>query len=346
MQRSLSAVSAIKSLGYPGQTCVSRCDCDELPCPLISWLSAQLGVQCPELKILGSGEGGDLLLAGELNNLLSEMSSPLSNLTSEGLDTLILNKITDYFVSELQAAIIIKHKELEYEENTSGEESPKEQRIEASENPDELCQECEDDTDHKHKSATQSEWTMLLKTLNMDPNSQISDVLNEVELKLTNLPGDPLGRPLLHTTLSPEQWIKLEKINEFLSSDYQCRREMMIKRFQVTLESFAWGDKEKERSKVLKTIPPITSLVCTSKVSLPLVLAARMNQSCIEPIRSVKSTPVYQVRMGDVPDRGGRPGEIEPPMPAWKDHKAGHRSGRGGGSQKWRKFTDKKKKKH
>lgn len=39
--------------------------------------------------------------------------------------------------------------------------------------------------------------------------------------------------------------MELQKINQTLSVDYQCRRQMMIKRFQVTLESFAWGEKQK-----------------------------------------------------------------------------------------------------
>lgn len=48
--------------------------------------------------------------------------------------------------------------------------------------------------------------------------------------------------------------------------------------------------------------------------------------------------------MGNVPDRGGRPGEIEPPMPAWDHQRAkGNRFGRGSGHQR-RKFSDKKKK--
>lgn len=39
--------------------------------------------------------------------------------------------------------------------------------------------------------------------------------------------------------------MQLNKISEVLSEDYHCRRQMMLKRFQVTLESFAWGDKQK-----------------------------------------------------------------------------------------------------
>ena len=37
---------------------------------------------------------------------------------------------------------------------------------------------------------------------------------------------------------------QVEKINRALLEDYECRRQMMIKRFQVTLQSFAWGEKE------------------------------------------------------------------------------------------------------
>lgn len=335
MNRTFGAVSSIKSLGYLGRECVSRCNCEELPCPLLSWLCGQLQLHYPELK----GGGGNLLLAGELKSMLQDMSSPLADLPFD--DTSTLDKITDYFISELQAAIINKHKDNHSDEKTTEEESPKEQRS-VDLNPTEHCQEYEDCTTTANK---QAEWMLVLKSLNMDANSHITDVLKEVQLRISNLPLDAIS-PLLDANLSPEQWVRLEKINDILSSDYKCRRQMMVKRFQVTLESFAWGDKDKERRKVLDRIPPITLLDGTSNVSLPLLLAARVDQSCIEPIRPGKTTSVYKVTMGAVPDRGGRPGEIEPPMPSWEDRKSGHRSGRGGGSHKGRKFGDKKKKKH
>lgn len=47
-------------LRYPGGSCLTRCRCDELPCPLLSWLSARLRALCPELQ--GSyKEGKDVL---------------------------------------------------------------------------------------------------------------------------------------------------------------------------------------------------------------------------------------------------------------------------------------------
>lgn len=52
--------------------------------------------------------------------------------------------------------------------------------------------------------------------------------------------------------------MQLKKINEVLSEDYQCRRQMMIKRFQVTLESFAWGEKHK--------VGMLNNCICDTKV--------------------------------------------------------------------------------
>ncbi|KAM3842230.1 protein FAM98C-like [Diretmus argenteus] len=167
----------------------------------------------------------------------------------------------------------------------------------------------------------------------------------QVESKLVLLPGGCMTEPLLNTSLNSEQWRQIEKLNHVLSDDYQCRRLMMIKRFQVTLQSFAWGEKEKEHSEVLASVPPLTSLAFSSQVSLSLMLAARQDQSCILPVKAGPSTAIYKVLMGSVPDRGGRPGEIEPPMPSWQGRRQqGNRSGRGDGQHQQKKFSGKKRK--
>lgn len=43
----------------------------------------------------------------------------------------------------------------------------------------------------------------------------------------------------------PVSQLQVKKMNEILSEDYRRRRQMMVTRFQVTLESFAWGEKQK-----------------------------------------------------------------------------------------------------
>ncbi|KAF7657270.1 hypothetical protein LDENG_00029580 [Lucifuga dentata] len=337
MERSTGTVCAIKALGYPSSRCLTWCECDELPCPMLTWLRGQLRAVCPH--IYGSDRMGDVLLVEELRSLLSNISSPLTLLTSETLEPSLLNKVTEFIVSELQAAYMIKYKELHPEDVTRGEESAKEQRIADHSNEHSgFCQESDEDCDgisdeNKRKMEMHAEWKLLLEALNMDASSQFTDVVHEVESKLPLLPHREMPEPLLHSSLSSEQWAQAEKINQALSKDYQCRRQMMIKRFQVTLESFAWGEKEKEHREALALVPPLTSLTCSSRVSLPLLLAARQDQSYIEPIRArLTRTPVYKVLMGSVPDRGGRPGEIEPPMPAWGDRRTkGNRSGCGSG---------------
>ncbi|XP_071352454.1 protein FAM98B isoform X3 [Trachinotus anak] len=304
MERSAETVSAIRALGYPGGSCLTRCGCDELPCPLLTWLSAELRTTCPELP--DSGGTGDVLLVGELRNLLSDMFSPPTVVTLEVLEPSTLNTVVDFLVSELQAARMIQRKEVHPEEKTTGEESAKEQRV--ADHSQELCREHEDDdvSDHdRRKAEMQAEWILLLRALDMDASSQLADVLSEVESRLARLPCGGMMEPLLNTSLSSEQW---------------------------------------ERSEVVASVPSLASSTGSSQVSLSHLLAAREDQSFIEPIKAGTSTPVYKTRMGSVPDRGGRPGEIEPPMPAWEERRAkGNRWGRGGGHHQRRKFSDKKK---
>ncbi|XP_019943704.1 protein FAM98B [Paralichthys olivaceus] len=339
MERSRGTVSALRALGYPGSCCLARCGCDELPCPLLSWLSAELRRICPELR--DSVGMGDVFLVGELRTLLSDMFSPLTVLTSEVLEPTVLNKVTEFLVSELQAAHLIKRKELHPEEKTTGDESEKEQRVEDHSHEDEDEEEEDYSEKERRKAEMQAEWILVMHALNMNTSSQFEDVLSEVESRLARLPCGDMMDPLLNTDLSSVQWVQVKKINQHMSKDYQCRWEMMIKRFQVTLESFAWGEKQKERREALASVPPLSSLTHSSRVSLSLLLAAREDQSYIEPIKAGRSTAVYKTRMGSVPDRGGRPGEIEPPMPAWGGRSA--KGGRGGGHHQRRKFPDKKK---
>lgn len=348
MERRAGTVSALKALGYPAAGfCLSRCRCEELPCPLLSWLAAQLISVCPELEEQGSNRKGDVFLVGELRNLLTRMSSPLTALDSEVLGPSVLNRVTEFLVSELEAARIIKYKDSHPEEETAKEESEKEQRVEepTSDFAEFIREDESYDDGGKRNAEMQAEWILLLRALDMDASAQLTDVMKEVESRLARLPGGDIIKPLLDTSLSPEQWIQVKKINNVLSEDYRCRRQMMIKRFQVTLESFAWGEKQKQRSEALASVPPLSSLAGSTRVSLSLLIAAREDQSVIEPIKAGESTTVYKTLMGSVPDRGGRPGEIEPPMPSWEDRRTkGPRSGRGGGHHQQRKFKDKKKK--
>ena len=99
----------------------------------------------------------------------------------------ILCNPTEFLVSELQAAHIIKHKELHPEENSTGEESEKEQRVQSNSHiATEFCQEYEDADEsekNRRKSEMQAEWILLLHALGLDASSQFEDVLSEVSLQ-------------------------------------------------------------------------------------------------------------------------------------------------------------------
>ncbi|XP_028320570.1 protein FAM98B isoform X2 [Gouania willdenowi] len=323
MERSVGTVSALKALGYPSHRCLSRCSCDELPCPLLSWVCVQLRTVCPELR-----------------------DPNTSALTSDVLELSTLNQVTEFLTSELEAAHIIDHRRRHHEEKTDEEECAKEQRVEdmSCKVSDSEYRDNEEETQCRREAEMEAEWILILRALDLDPSSLWDDVLTEVKSRLDKLPDKAMIDPLLKTNLSAEQWRQVTKVNLVLTEDYQCRRQMMIKRFQVTLESFAWGEKEKERSTVLASVPPLVSLAGSSKVSPSLLLTAREDQSFICPIKAGSSTLVYKVLMGSVPDRGGRPGEIEPPMPMWDKQRAkGNNMGRGGRPQR-HKHSDKKKK--
>lgn len=334
----MGTVVAIKSLGYPGSSCVSRCTCDELPCPLLTWLANELKTVCPELR--DWNKTGNILMVEELRNLLSSMSSPLTVLTSELLSPYILNKITDFLLFELQAARIIQQKESFPDETRADDQSEKEQRVE--DHSHELSERHEGED--QREAELQAEWILLLHALDLDPSSQFSHLLDELKTRLARLPRGEMTDPLLNSGLSTDQWMLLGKINGVLSEDYHCRRQMMLKRFQVTLESFAWGDKQEVCREALASVPPLSSLASSSRVSSSLVMAAREDKSYIVPVKSGTSTSIYKTLMGSVPDRGGRPGEIEAPMPVWEGRRApGNRGGRGGGHHQRHRFSDKKK---
>uniref|UniRef100_A0A8C9RMI9 Protein FAM98B-like n=1 Tax=Scleropages formosus TaxID=113540 RepID=A0A8C9RMI9_SCLFO len=132
---------------------------------------------------------------------------------------------------------------------------------------------------------------------------------------------------------------KLEQINSTLCAEYEYRRRMLIKRLDVTVQSFGWSERAKVDGILFMAIPfsPLRYLLTfKASVSLSHLLAAR------EDIRSLKKTSsglirektacaINKVLMGSVPDRGGRPSEIEAPlpeMPTWQKRQDG--GGRGG----------------
>ena len=72
--------------------------------------------------------------------------------------------------------------------------------------------------------------------INVKTYSQISTLMN-------NVPPGYMNKALLKANLSQKQWEAVKFINEALIQEYECRRQMLLKRLDVTIQSFRWGDK-------------------------------------------------------------------------------------------------------
>ncbi|CAH2314198.1 FAM98C isoform X2 [Pelobates cultripes] len=128
---------------------------------------------------------------------------------------------------------------------------------------------------------------------------------------------------------------------------------MLFTRFDVTVQSFHWSERakaliieHKEKGRAMQDVlgPLRKSLHTESFITLSHLLAAREKDSQIVQTcnatfcQNTRSTIHKVLMVGNVPDRGGRPNEIEPPMPIWEKRREG-----GGGQRNWGKSNKKRK---
>nr|KAF6409784.1 family with sequence similarity 98 member C [Rousettus aegyptiacus] len=139
----------------------------------------------------------------------------------------------------------------------------------------------------------------------------------------------------------------LERLCQSLQSQYYCRRCLLLKRLDLTTSAFHWSDRAEAQGEAMKAVltPIREALTPESDVSIAHILAARADLSRLVPAtskatRQVTCCAINKVLMGNVPDRGGRPDELEPPMPIWKSRREDG-GGQNAGRQRW----DRKKKK-
>ncbi|KAI6068087.1 Protein FAM98B [Aix galericulata] len=99
---------------------------------------------------------------------------------------------------------------------------------------------------------------------------------------------DALGLPNSSPDIPPlltnvEQKERLEKINDALRSEYECRRRMLMKRLDVTVQSFGWSDRAKLKTDDIARIyqPKRYALSPKSTITLAHLLAAREDLSKI-----------------------------------------------------------------
>ncbi|XP_077416050.1 protein FAM98B [Vanacampus margaritifer] len=179
-----------------------------------------------------------------------------------------------------------------------------------------------------------------------DAAEVLSLIQNKVDTLVEKSPDGTVGMPALKKALSSEQWEKLLSMNAIMSSEYECRRRMLIKRLDVTIQSFGWSDRAKAKVDRMAHAyqPKRHALRAEATVDGAALLAAREDicnvvKTSSGASREYTACAVNKIQMGRVPDRGGRPSEIEAPlpeMPPWQKRKDGGGGGWRGGGGGWR----------
>ncbi|XP_029585723.1 protein FAM98B [Salmo trutta] len=320
-------LDVLEQIGYDGplqdeETLVKACEgglSSHEYVNLCMWLKSRLKPLCDLEESSTSGSGDTDGLQFEMSDMLKELECPYRGLVSGILQGGLQNKkdhlkLVLFLSSEVQAAQIVKSRLVE-------------------------------DKQHKDRNDLQA----ICETLKLpQPREQevvelFSGIEQKINAVLQELPKDHIGKPVLKNTLDSEQWERLEQINTVLSSQYECRRRLLIKRLDVTVQSFGWSDRAKERVDCMARAyqPKRHSLAQMSSVGMAHLLAAREDICNVVKTSSGSSREntacaVNKILMGRVPDRGGRPSEIDAPlpeMPAWQKRQDGGFGGRGGGGR-------------
>ncbi|KAK3537776.1 hypothetical protein QTP70_017836 [Hemibagrus guttatus] len=168
---------------------------------------------------------------------------------------------------------------------------------------------CKDTKVEKYTSSLQ-DLQAICKVLKLpEPGQQqttdlFSSIENEIKVLLKKVPEKHIGKPVLKVSLNSEQWAKTDT----MARAYQPKRHSLTLKSSVSL------------AHLLAAQEDICNMVKTN------------SESC----RKRTACAVNKVLMGRVPDRGGRPSEIEAPppeMPPWQKRQDGGGGGgyRGGG---------------
>lgn len=191
------------------------------------------------------------------------------------------------------------------------------------------------DPSHFHEYKNENNSAESLKTLLITlgfpkPPSNITfaQIWSKVEARiselLTKLPKDYLSKPIIkdNKQLTQKQWNSLIRINNILNEDFKSRRELLMKRLEVTVQSFKWSDqlknKNEEINKIFQDKRKELDRLRMYIISMADFLAAREDVTQQEKTcstRLVTHSKIHKVIIANVPDRGGRTSELEPPPP-------------------------------
>ncbi|XP_034879340.1 protein FAM98C isoform X2 [Mirounga leonina] len=164
----------------------------------------------------------------------------------------------------------------------------------------------------------------------------VAGMVQELVLTLQAL---GLPRPTPGTAASRLLWELHDKIAELLPSLPPGFLQPLL---TLPLDAPRWAQGEAMKAVL---IPLREALTPESDVSVAHILAARADLSHLVPATSKAARrgtccAINKVLMGNVPDRGGRPNELEAPMPSWQSRRED-----GGGQKAGRQNWGRKKKK-
>uniref|UniRef100_A0A674CG46 Family with sequence similarity 98 member A n=1 Tax=Salmo trutta TaxID=8032 RepID=A0A674CG46_SALTR len=262
----------------------------------------------------------------EMSGLLSELACPYNVLTTGDVTQRLLNKtncllLITFLISELEAS-----------------------RMSLVNKPQRAAQVARGSVEFMELKGICVSLGMSKPPANITMFQFFSGIEKKLKEALAKVPLTPVGGPLMKKALGPVHFEQIEDLNHALVNEYEVRRKMLLKRLDVTVQSFGWSDKAKKHAEKLANVyPPLRSTLATKrKVSVAHLFAAREDLSKIMHTSSGRTRErtacaINKVLMGRVPDRGGRPTEIETPppeMPTWQKRldgpQGGGHYGRGG----------------
>uniref|UniRef100_A0A8C0WHQ4 Protein FAM98B n=1 Tax=Castor canadensis TaxID=51338 RepID=A0A8C0WHQ4_CASCN len=265
-------LDTLEALGYKGplseEQALTKAAEGGLSSPEFSelciWLGSQIKSLCNlEESITSAGRDDLESFQLEISGFLKEMACPYSGLVSGDIKDRLKKKddflkLVLFLSTELQALQILQNKKRKNSQLDKNSE---------------IYQEVQ----------------AMCETLGI-PESPASDILlmlNQVESKvkdiLSKVQKNHVGKPLLKVNLNPEQVEKLESISHALSCEYESRRLMLVKRLDVTVQSFGWSDRAKVKTDNIARIyqPKRYALSPKTTVTLAHLLAAREDLSKI-----------------------------------------------------------------
>lgn len=70
------------------------------------------------------------------------------------------------------------------------------------------------------------------------PEKLFARLENKLTEVLKTVPSELLGNPLITTEFSEKEWKELQLIQQELHDEYRMRRDMLLERLDVTVQSF------------------------------------------------------------------------------------------------------------